>query len=147
MSSDTGKRPWLAAALAFAQPGLGHAYLRSWIRAVLWFGLWAATVALVVELPTVPVTDPVAFVTALFAGMDDLPLRATLALASVTAFSMLDAYWLAARNIASQERGSEPECPECGREVDPSLEFCHWCTAELTERPADSPPEPGHETR
>jgi hypothetical protein len=134
VSSDTRKRPWLAALLAFAQPGLGHAYLRSWLRAVLWFGLWAATVTLVVELPALPLSDPISFISALFTSMNDLPLRSTLALASVTSFSMLDAYWLAARNAASGDQfADEPTCPSCGREIDPSLDFCHWCTAELDE--------------
>ncbi len=32
------KRPWLAALFAFVYPGLGHIYLRQWLRAILWFG-------------------------------------------------------------------------------------------------------------
>lgn len=138
VSSDTRKRPWLAAILAFAQPGLGHAYLRSWLRAVLWFGLWVATVVLVVELPAASTGDPVAFLSTVFGAISDAPFRATLALASVTVFSMLDAYWLAAREPAGDDGvGAEPECPQCSREVDPSLDFCHWCTAELADDAAD----------
>ncbi len=130
------KRPWLAAMLAL-QPGLGHAYLRSWIRAVLWFGLWAATVMVVVPAPGVPATEPVAFLQGLATGIQGLEFEATLALVSVTAFSVLDAYWLGARNAARQEQFADAfQCPACGRETDPNLEFCHWCTTEF-ESPED----------
>ena len=130
--SGPQRRPWLAAILAFLQPGLGHAYLRSWIRAVLWFGLWFATVMVVVPAPAAPATEPVAFLTDLLGRLQGLEFEATLALASVTAFSMLDAYWLATRDEARQDQfADEPTCPECGREVDPGLGFCHWCTAEF----------------
>jgi len=145
VAPDTRKRAWLAAVLAFAQPGLGHVYLRSWLRAVLWFGLWAATIGLVVELPAAG-GDPVAFLSATVGALGELPLRATLALASVTVFCVLDAYWLAARNAASRDQfAEEPTCPECGQDVDPTLEFCHWCTAEFPEE-ADPTGDRGPET-
>jgi hypothetical protein len=38
------KRPWLAVVLTLVVPGLGHAYLRLWGRAVLWFVLVLGTV-------------------------------------------------------------------------------------------------------
>lgn len=37
-SHRSGKRLWLASALAVIYPGLGHVYLREWLRALLWFG-------------------------------------------------------------------------------------------------------------
>ena len=39
MSQQTEKRPLVAALLSFLQPGLGHLYLREWLRAILWAGL------------------------------------------------------------------------------------------------------------
>jgi hypothetical protein len=118
----------VAAALAVVQPGFGHAYLREWLRALLWFGLWVWTFALVVPLSPVAV-PPSAFLRALPAAVTDLSLPAAFALASVVVFGTLDAYRLALRADAPDEEG--PTCPHCGREIDPSLDFCHWCTARL----------------
>lgn len=121
------RRAWIAAVLAFLQPGLGHAYLREWLRAVAWFGLWVGTIALAV--PSTGAFAEVLFRPVRTAG--DLPTAAALALTAVSVFCILDAYWLASRT-ASPEPES-PTCPDCGREVDPSLSFCHWCTARLEE--------------
>jgi hypothetical protein len=123
------------------QPGLGHAYLRSWIRAVLWFGLWAVTVMVVVPAPGAPATEPVSFLTGLAEGLAALEFEASLALTSVTAFSVLDAYWLSARELASRDQFADEHtvaCPACGKEVDPELGFCHWCTTEFEVDERDS---------
>lgn len=119
------RSPLLAALLSFLQPGLGHLYLRAWFRALLWFGLWAATVLLVV--PTSGGAGTLDALVQTVLAMADQPLEVTLALASVTVFSTLDAYWLCSRR--NHYRASdEPRCPHCGNEVDADLEFCHWCT-------------------
>lgn len=127
MSSQ--RRAWIAAILAFIQPGLGHVYLRSWLRAAAWFGLWAATVALVI-----PETNAAAtweFLLRVARSLGDLPLPATLALTAISVFCTLDAYLLAAREAAQGDDAQT--CPQCGREVDPSLEFCQWCTRRFDE--------------
>ena len=116
------------------QPGLGHAYLRSWVRATLWFGLWAATVMVVVPAPGVPATEPLAFLVGLTDGLAAVEFEASLALASVTVFSALDAYWLGARELARRDDFADEgtaACPACGRDADPELAFCHWCTTKL----------------
>jgi len=118
----SARRPWVAAVLAVVQPGFGHVYLREWFRALLWFGLWVWTVVLVV--PVSP-TDSIGAVTEAFAA---LSLPAAAALASVVVFGTLDAYRLALRADTPDDG---PSCPCCGREVDPSLGFCHWCTERL----------------
>ncbi|MFC6836482.1 DUF7575 domain-containing protein [Halomarina ordinaria] len=97
------RRPWLAVALAFVYPGLGHVYLREWLRALLWFLLTVAT-ALVVVPPDL-VGSRGGF-DAILRAQQDLPLTAALAIVSVTAFSMLDAYWLAARNGEASGSGA-----------------------------------------
>jgi uncharacterized paraquat-inducible protein A len=115
--------------LAFLQPGLGHLYLRAWIRAVLWFGLWVVT--LTVAVPTAGAGGVLAVAERVLASVTSLPAEAALALASVTLFSTLDAYWLASRYNEERTRNTEDgtvNCPHCGREVDPQLDFCHWCT-------------------
>jgi hypothetical protein len=128
----TQKRPWLAALLAFLQPGLGHLYLRAWVRALLWFVLWVTTVSLVAPLPA-EASGFVSAISTTMASLDNLSFEASIALFSVTMFSMLDAYWLAARtNTAPAETG--PRCPNCGKEVEAELGFCHWCTHEFDPR-------------
>ncbi|MFB6205528.1 MAG: zinc ribbon domain-containing protein [Haloglomus sp.] len=123
------------------QPGLGHAYLRSWVRAVLWFGLWAMTVLVVVPAPGAPATEPVAFLRGLATGMQTLEIEASLALGSVTAFSVIDAYWLGARTAVRDEAAaSQFTCPACGRETDPELGFCQWCTTEFDADDASDEP-------
>ena len=127
-SRQTYKRPWLAAMLAFLQPGLGHLYLRAWLRAVLWFGLWVGTLA--VAVPTAGPGGVLAVADRLLTSLSSLPPEAALALGSVTLFSTLDAYWLASRyneRVRAAADGTA-KCPHCGREVDTDLDFCHWCT-------------------
>ena len=128
MGRQTYKRPWLAAMLAFLQPGLGHLYLRAWIRALLWFALWFGTLS--VAVPSVGAGGLLAVVERTLGALAALPPGAALALGSITLFSTLDAYWLASR---TNERSRTVEdgtanCPHCGREVDVTLDFCHWCT-------------------
>ncbi len=125
---QTHKRPWLAAMLAFLQPGLGHLYLRAWIRALLWFALWFGT--LTVAVPSAGAGGVLAVAERTLGALASLPPEAALALGSVTLFSTLDAYWLASRvnDRAQKVEEGTANCPHCGREVDPELEFCHWCT-------------------
>lgn len=158
------KRPWLAALLALALTGLGHAYLRRWLRGLGWLAATYAVTLLFVPTDAVeafatggPLTEPVAILP---------PLLVVLA-------SVVDAYLLARRTrqrstggpaaadaspgAGPADGGSErtgtdairsPEgpaglpgalgddvepaaCPECGKDLDPELDFCPWCTAEL----------------
>lgn len=150
MSKTGRKRPWLAVLLALIVSGLGHAYLRRWGRAVGWYAL--ITVTLVFAVPDAAVEQLIAGTTP--SAMDLLP-----ALVVVVA-SVVDAYVLAVRTNDSSEDAdrssvtgdavdaattvvgsdgdddaqSATECPHCGREVDPELDFCHWCTEELPDR-------------
>ena len=50
----SGKRTWLAVALALVYPGAGHLYLREGLRALLWFALVFATTALSVPASAIP---------------------------------------------------------------------------------------------
>ena len=143
------KRPWLAALLGALATGFGHLYLRRWRRAAGWFvTLFAVSYFLV---------DPAA-IDALAAGepIDPLSVAPTLIVGGV---SVVDAYVLArAQNAlartgeatdsgtgdaagatgAAAEKAANPSgettesCPNCGKEVDPGLDFCHWCTADLS---------------
>ena len=125
VSTETRKRPWLAAVLAVIYPGLGHIYLRSWFRAILWFGavLFTATVF----IPDGAVQN-IASVGDLFLVAEAIPLEAALALLVVASFNVIDAYWLAKQSNAAVDN---VHCPYCGKVVDEDLAFCHWCTGEF----------------
>lgn len=123
------RRAWIAAILAFVQPGLGHVYLREWLRAFAWFGLWAGAVALVV--PSTAAAATWEFLFRVAGSLGELPLSATLGLTAISVFCTLDAYWLAVRE--THQIDETPTCPHCGREVDPSLSFCQWCTSRFDE--------------
>lgn len=142
------KRPLIAVVLAFIYPGLGHAYLRRWLRALLWFGLVVSAVVFVVPNEAFETADSV------FAGAqavaEQLSFGESLALASIVVFNMLDAYVLAAyvdRPTPGTGAGEDvtASCPHCGKELDEDLTFCHWCTTELdqlaeTDGAADTEP-------
>ncbi|MFB6179861.1 MAG: DUF6677 family protein [Halorientalis sp.] len=134
------KRPWLAALLAFIHPGLGHVYLREWIRALLWFGLVLTTASFLVPPDIVPQTVTVDSLMQMSRAM---PIESAVALASITLMSMIDAYWMAQQgNRQRQATDDGTRCPNCGREVDADLDFCHWCTAELDTTDTESTDEP-----
>ena len=129
MSQDTEKRPLLAAALSFFQPGLGHLYFREWLRAILWAGVWLGSLAVVVASAGLELTnlESLAAAFGFFPGSAGFPPEAALAMIAVTAFATLDAYWLTNRNN-HRLRSDTGRCQACGEQLDPTLEFCHWCT-------------------
>ncbi|WP_338727684.1 zinc ribbon domain-containing protein [Haladaptatus sp. DJG-WS-42] len=130
MGQTSRKRPWLAALLAFVYPGLGHVYIREWLRALLWFGLMIATASFVIPEQAVQTAD--LSIAALSRASEQLSLEAAFTVLFITALSMIDAYRLAAtKNQAVKAVVEGTRCPACGRDVDPELNFCHWCTTEL----------------
>jgi hypothetical protein len=126
------RRAAVAAFLALFAPGLGHIYLRAWIRAIAWFVL--ATVAVSFVLPE-----------SAFAGVGSggiggmteaitsLPSRVFLVSLTVRAASGLDAGLMVLRTPTANV--TEPEesggCPQCGKEIDDEIDFCPWCTTQL----------------
>lgn len=134
MIEGLDRRPLVAALLSFLQPGLGHLYLRAWLRAVLWAVLWAGSFGLLVTTTGVDLSavDLLAAVFGLFSLVENFPVEAALAMFAVTVFATLDSYWLAAHD-RQQARNDAAGCPHCGKELDPTLEFCHWCTTRLDE--------------
>lgn len=125
--------PVIAALLGTAVTGLGHLYLRRWVRGLGWVGAM-----LVVSVLFVPQSA----VSATVAGTLDDPL-AVLPIILLSAVSALDAYLIAkvtrmqtkqGRTIqagGTADDGESPACPACGKPVDPDLGFCHWCTTEF----------------
>ncbi len=135
------RRGVIAAVLGFVYPGLGHVYLRRWVRALSWFTLALVTAALVV-----PEAAYQAFQTDGFGGLveasESFSLEVTLSLLVIRVLNVVDAYLVAVRDTASavaehvptpggadaDAAGEPATCPECGKELDSDLDFCQWCT-------------------
>ena len=131
------KRPWLAAALAFLYPGLGHVYLREWLRAALWFSLVISSMAFLVgDSVSAPLESGVTVESAT-AALHAVPMEANLALLAITVLSMADAYWMATRENEMTDVIEGAKCPTCGKELDEDIDFCHWCTTKL-EQPVEA---------
>ena len=134
--------------LAFFLPGLGHVYLREWLRSLMWFGFLLSAIILFVPIPdsAVAAAESGGFQAAWNAAVEatsDLPLEALLPIWVVRLFSAIDAYWLALRGTTDAEEEGE-RCPACGKPVDEDLDFCQWCTTPLPER--EGPNTPTEET-
>jgi hypothetical protein len=126
------KRPWLAAALSLVYPGLGHLYLRSWLRSMMWFGLVAAALAVLLPMDRLAAADgAVPLAVAAWETLVALELQTKFLLAGIVTMEAFDAYLLALFGRGGS--GGDHECPNCGRELDEDLAFCHWCTAPVEE--------------
>ncbi|WP_418282709.1 DUF7575 domain-containing protein [Halorubrum sp. DTA98] len=155
------RRPWLAVLLALVISGLGHAYLRRWGRALGWYVAITATLVFLVPDGAVdqlfagtapPLSEIAPALVVIVASVVDayvLAVRnnrryerqtaAATTSSSIGSGRTEDAERAALDDRAATEddasRTGEPSavanCPSCGREVDPELDFCHWCTEEL----------------
>lgn len=154
------KRPWLAAGLAVLYPGVGHVYLRAWLRALAWFGLAFLTATVVVPERVLQAGEQGgarAFYDA-FVALDPVTI---LPLLVVNALNAVDAYLTARRSNersrsvldrvvggglpsgdddpaagaggAGEDRSGVDagSCPNCGRDLDGDIDFCPWCTTRL----------------
>lgn len=144
MEQPKEKRTWLAVALAIPVVGLGHVYLRRWARAIGWLFLVVGSSTFV---PLEELDKVAAIQEAFLSGGDiaALPTPDYIALAPVlivVTLSILDAYVIARRTnaearaqaaalAATGDTDQRIACPACGRDVDPELDFCHWCTTKL----------------
>ncbi|RLM62627.1 zinc ribbon domain-containing protein [Halorubrum sp. Atlit-26R] len=125
--------PLLAALLGTVVTGLGHLYLRRWLRALGWLGITAVASVLFIPEPTI---------SALSSGTLTDPLS-ILPIVLISAASAFDAYLIAktmriqadeiqpANAVKAAGADESPACPACGKPVDPDLGFCHWCTTEF----------------
>ncbi|MFW5917966.1 MAG: DUF7575 domain-containing protein [Haloferacaceae archaeon] len=155
MTERTRRRPWLAALLALVVSGLGHAYLRRWGRALGWYVAVTAVVFVFVpesaisgafagDPPTVREVAPAAAVVG--ASVID---AYVVALRNNRAHERERERARATGRTEStdHERTEEPNvpsagrtiddgtvrCPACGKETDPTVDFCQWCAEPLGE--------------
>ncbi|WP_458185160.1 DUF7575 domain-containing protein [Haladaptatus sp. NG-WS-4] len=126
------KRPWLAALFALVYPGLGHAYLRQWLRALLWFAFAMATAMVFIPESTFQGLETGGW-SAYVQATQNLPMSVVLPILVVQACNIIDAYWTALRGNRAAATGGDggQRCPNCGREVDEEIDFCQWCTTPL----------------
>lgn len=125
------RRAAIGALLALLAPGLGHVYLRAWVRAVAWFFLAIATVTVMLPESAFQAIEAGGIERAVEASTS-LPVRVYLASLTVRMANALDAALLAFREgAATAGEAGEASCPQCGGELDDELDFCPWCTARL----------------
>lgn len=134
----TRKRPWLAAVLGGVVVGGGHIYLRRWRRALGWMILiFGVTLVFVPESALETLN-----------AFEMPPLREVAPMLLVSVLSIADAYAIARLNNArletatTAEGGDSVRCPNCGRETDADLAFCHWCSEPLPGGDANAPERP-----
>ncbi|MFB6229465.1 MAG: zinc ribbon domain-containing protein [Halobacteriales archaeon] len=130
------RRAAIAAFLALFAPGLGHVYLRAWIRAIAWFLLATVTVSFVL-----PESAFAGIGSGGIGGMIEtitsLPSRVYLTSLTVRVASGLDAGLIALRAPTADTTADATEaeasggCPQCGKDLDDELDFCPWCTTHL----------------
>jgi hypothetical protein len=152
VGGSSGGRPWLAALLGVVATGAGHLYLRRWLRAFGWLAL--ATTVTVVFVPETALRSA--------GSGNPVPLEPFVPTLIVTALSVVDAYLIArladrlqssvgmgetatgnsSRRATATASGDGPtaradddgdvDCPHCGKPLDPELQFCHWCSTDLS---------------
>ncbi len=129
------RRAAVAAFLAVFAPGLGHIYLRAWIRAIAWFALATAAVAIVLPESAFGAAESGGIV-AVIETSTSLPTRVYLTSLTVRVASALDAGFVALNTSTTDTAETEDDdrCPECGEKLDDDLDFCPWCTARLETR-------------
>lgn len=160
MTDRSRRRPWLAALLALVVSGLGHAYLRRWARALGWYVAVTATLVVIVPDAAVerliagdapPIADVAPAVLVVAASVID---AYVLALRNnreydrdrrATAEGAEPGTWNEKADAAAPaDRSDEPavdrdseaaavSCPHCGRDTDPSFDFCQWCAEPVDE--------------
>jgi len=124
--------PLLAGLLGTVVTGLGHLYLRRWLRAIGWLG-----VTVVASVLFIPESMGSGISSGTFSDFLSI-----LPIVLISAASALDAYLIAKSRLQTDGDGptdtvgatgadESPTCPACGKPFDPELGFCHWCTTEF----------------
>jgi hypothetical protein len=155
MTDHTRRRPWLAALLALVVSGLGHAYLRRWARAFGWYVAVTAVVFVFVPESAIssvlaggppPLRDVAPAAAVVGASVIDayvLALRnnrehgrerdASPAADSAAAPLGEGVGGSTASSSVSTGRSGTVRCPGCGKETDPTFDFCQWCAEPVEE--------------
>ncbi len=135
MAQVRRRRPWIAAVLGFIFTGVGHIYLRRWLRGAAWFMAALASSFFVPEAAVEATTQAAttAFTNPQAAQSMTLPIKELLPIYAVITASIIDAYIIAKMNnqlVEEIEQGVR-RCPSCAKKIDDSVNFCQWCGTDL----------------
>lgn len=144
-------RALFAAALSLVLPGAGHALIRDWVRALLFAGLFLSATALIMPINDIAAAGSMAERMTI---VTDEPRTSQFVLSFMLLFTAVDAGFRALGFPPGSNGADGPTCPNCGRELDPEIEFCHWCTTRLeyvdpnieSEPEGESPADAGADT-
>ncbi|WP_254763061.1 zinc ribbon domain-containing protein [Natrinema marinum] len=134
-------RALIAAGLSVILPGAGHVLVRDWLRAAAFAGLFLTASFLFLPIEQIANAGPI---TSYEQAMEQATIMsentdamAQFLLSFIALFAAVDATVRALGYSPGSGDGTDGlTCPECGKEVDEDLEFCHWCTTRL--EPAES---------
>ncbi|MBZ6494733.1 zinc ribbon domain-containing protein [Natrinema longum] len=141
----TWLRALLAAGLSVIMPGAGHVLVRDWLRAALFAGLFLSVSAFFLPIDQLTAAGPItsydeAFEQATIMA-EETDVMAQFFLSFIALFAAVDSAFRALGYLpGGNTETDESTCPECGKEIDEDLAFCHWCTTRL------EPAEPEAET-
>ncbi|ELY71418.1 zinc ribbon domain-containing protein [Natrinema versiforme] len=132
----TWLRALLAAGLSVIMPGAGHVLIRDWLRAAAFAGLFVSASALFLPIDQLTAAGPVTSVDDITVYADIMAAEtdaiAQFLLSFIALFAAIDSTFRALGHSSVGADATEgPTCPECGKEIDADLEFCHWCTTRL----------------
>ncbi len=138
-------RALLAAGLSVIMPGAGHVLVRDWLRAAAFAALFLSASVLFLPLEQIAQAGPITSYEQAFEQAEimteETDAMAQFLLSFIALFAAVDATVRAlGYRSGGADAADELTCPECGKEVDDDLEFCHWCTTRL------EPAEPETET-
>lgn len=120
-------RLFVAVLLSVLFPGLGHVYVRRFLRAA-GFALVAVGVVLLLG-PSLDATGSA--LDRAVSTWQSASFEANLALSAVEFAAMLDVYLLERSADEDDADAETRSCPNCGRDLDGTLSFCPWCAYEL----------------
>ncbi|ELY89569.1 hypothetical protein C483_13623 [Natrialba hulunbeirensis JCM 10989] len=129
----TWLRALVAGGISLFLPGAGHALIRDWIRALVFGGLFIG--AAVVFLPTGEIAAADSVSDSMTAVANETDTITQFLFSFIALFAAIDATFRGlgfppGSNTNADGEGG-PSCPECGKELDEDLTFCHWCTTRL----------------
>ncbi|QLG50861.1 zinc ribbon domain-containing protein [Natrinema halophilum] len=135
-------RALLAAGLSVIMPGAGHVLVRDWLRAAVFAGLFFIASALFLPIDQIAAAGPITSYDGVLEQAtimaEETDAMAQFLLSFIALFAAIDATVRALGYPPGSDTKTEGlMCPECGKEIDGDLEFCHWCTTRLDPESAD----------
>ncbi|WP_137289569.1 zinc ribbon domain-containing protein [Natronorubrum halophilum] len=134
-------RAIFAAGLSVLLPGAGHALIRDWLRALVFAGVYFLAIGFFFPVGEIAAAGSMA------EAMDIVTTKtdsiSQFVLSFLVLFATIDATFRAVGFPPGGSTSNEgPSCPNCGKELDQDLTFCHWCTTRLEPIEPETPEGP-----